>query len=195
MPSSTGAAMAQYGHSKSPYSRRVTGALGSIMHQSASVIGVRCIRSSSTARLPGARSQDFLERVEDDVDAGRDGGVLGDPGVAEGAGRIDEKEGAIADAILFAEDAVLAGDLPVRPEVAEERERDVLLLGPGFVGPDVVDADRQHLRVVAAYVLERLLDDRELVGAHRRPICRIKGENHVLASIVFEVHLLLVAVG
>src|SRR5882672_9320963 len=194
MPSRTGAAMAQYGHSKSPYSRRVTGAFGSIMHQSASVIGVRCIRSSSTAGLLGPRALNFLERVEDDVDAGRHGRVLRDPGAAKGAGRVDEEERAIADAVLFEEDAVLAGDLPMRPEIAQERETDVLLLGPGLVRPHIVDADGENLRVVSMDVFEGLLNDRQLVGAHGGPIGRVKGENDVLAAIVFQAHLLLVAV-
>src|SRR5215211_943915 len=108
-PSSSGRAMAQYGHSKSPYSSRVTGASSFPRIQSSSAISVFWIRSLNILNMFSLLRAPLLhtfERVEDHTQAGRNRLVLGNPHFTEHALRIDKEHRAPGDPVALLEYAV-----------------------------------------------------------------------------------------
>src|SRR5581483_7708711 len=55
------------------------------------------------------------------------------------------------------------------------------------------DADRQNFGVMVPNLIERLLDERQLARADRRPIGRIKSKDHILSAIIAQLHRPLIA--
>jgi len=61
----------------------------------------------------------------------------------------------------------------MRPKIAEEWNGDVQVIGPGAMRIMGVDADPYDLGIVAADLIQRLLEDGEFVLADRRPVRRV----------------------
>ena len=72
---------------------------------------------------------DLLERRKDKVEAGGNRRILGDPGIADHARGIDKEQRTLTEPIALAKYAVLLGHCAMWPEIAEEREADVLVTG------------------------------------------------------------------
>src|SRR3954452_13384858 len=63
------------------------------------------------------------------------------------AGGVDEEGGPLREADMGVEDAVRTRDLTVRPEVGQQRELVLLLLGPGALGVHRVAGNTDELDV------------------------------------------------
>lgn len=75
-------------------------------------------------------------------------------------------------------------DLAFRMEVGEERDAQMAVLREGDVAPDAVHRQRKRLRAVRVELVEDLVVERQLVGAHGGPIRRIEHEDDGLAAVV-----------
>src|SRR3954470_2465975 len=116
---------------------------------------------------------------------------------AQDAAGVDEEGAAHRGAAALVEDVVGAGDLPVRPEVRQQRELVLLLLGPGALGVHRVAGDAHELdvRVLAhADVVAQLAQPPGADAAEREriededdiPLPREVPEPHDLPVLVLE---------
>src|SRR5205823_9248052 len=100
---------------------------------------------------------------------------------ADIAAIVDEEQRSLRDAALLVEDAVAARDrlVPVR----EEREGQVAqALRVGFVRPDVVDADGEHLGFPLDELLVITSQGGELIRSTRTEIEDVEAQEDMLAS-------------
>src|SRR5207244_11033053 len=80
------------------------------------------------------------------------------------------------------EHTVQPGYLPVRPEVRQQAELEMLGVGPGPVGEGRVHRDREQLDIVPVDLGELITDGAQLAGAHAAERQRVEHEHDVLGA-------------
>jgi hypothetical protein len=104
--------------------------------------------------------------------------------IADHAHLIDDEYGSLAEAFL-AQDAKSLGNLPVRVEIAQQREGDTAqTLSPCLEAGDAVNADTQDLGLDPIEPVECGLVGWDLARSYGRPGKREKGQNHIAFSMV-----------
>jgi beta-glucosidase len=95
---------------------------------------------------------------------------------------VDDERAPQREAALLIEYPVGLGDRPVRPEVREQGELEVLRVGPRPVGEEGVHRHRDQFHVVLADLGEVVAEPAHLVAAHRAERQRVEHEHHVLLT-------------
>src|SRR6185436_3367019 len=98
-----------------------------------------------------------------------------DIAVADPAGGIDEEDGT-SNEPAGPDDAVLARDLLAW--IREQRHRQPMLIGEALVGVDRLWRDPHHRQAQGLDAVAVVPVRAELLGAHRREVPRIEGEDH-----------------
>jgi hypothetical protein len=88
--------------------------------------------------------------------------------------------------------AILVHYLPV--EVAQERELEMVLVGPGFLRPGRVYGDSYNLSVHGIELVTAVSESAHLSGAHARESSREERQDHILALELAETPLLAVGI-
>src|SRR3954464_5709452 len=92
------------------------------------------------------RTQTF-QRAKNSISAGIDA-QRRDVRPANDPIAIDDEQGALADAILLAIDAIIAGHLSLGLKIGQERKVQLSIAGISGVAPDAIDGNSDELRPV-----------------------------------------------
>jgi len=120
-------------------------------------------------------------------------GRLADLDVLNHAILVDDKSGAVREALLFVQNAVVFGYRPL--EVAKEWEAKILLLRERGVGSRAVHADAENLSVVLLELGDISLIRLQLLRSTTGEGQDVKGQHHVfLPQIIAELYILPIGV-